>query len=99
MEDGTMNLGLALCMALGVVISLVVSFLKKWSWAKAHPQLLTTAISVLVAFAVSYFGENSTETIGAFVVCVLQQIAAAIATHEMVVEPISHNLVNRDDNA
>ena len=87
-----------MCLTYGVVISLVVSFLKRWPIAANNPKIVSALLSSALA-AWTLFGHGgaamTTGTVQTLVGCILTQYAASVATHETVVQPIKDAVVSR----
>lgn len=82
-----------LCVVYGSVISLIVSLLKRISFVKNNPKLATTIISIMLSsFGLLGKGGNVGQAVQAITLCILIQLGMAIATHEVLVDPIGKAL-------
>jgi ABC-type uncharacterized transport system permease subunit len=91
--------GTGICLVIGAAISFLVSSLKRWAFVKSHVKLVAFFVSVLVGIAIVFLGAILHPYLTVqldytdLMQCIFVQFTAAIATHEVVVEPISRNLV------
>lgn len=79
------------CVGIGVLISFLVSALKKIPGFENHPKLVATLLSAAIAGVRAWAGAAPTETWG-LAICVLTQLAAAIGTFEVVTKPVGNAL-------
>lgn len=83
------------CLVYGFVISLVVSVLKRWPFAANNPKIIAAVLSSAIGLwqAFAHGGAAVTAaTIGTLVQCVVAQLATAVGTHEIVVQPVTDAL-------
>lgn len=92
--------GTGICLVIGAAISFLVSSLKRFAFVKLHVKLVAFFVSVLVGIATVSLGVlvhpylvTVTLDYTDLLQCIFVQFTAAIATHEVVVDPISRNLV------
>lgn len=79
----------AICLLAGPVISFVVSFLKKIPLVKRFPKSAAGFISMAVGAYTATHGSTPGIDYGTLVQCILTNFAAAVATHEAIVEPVA----------
>lgn len=83
-----------MCEALGPLIALAVSALKRapavGAWIEAHAKLVAAALSAVATFV--EHGWQLTEPLQ-LAVCILRSLAAAIATYEVVLKPVGRALL------
>lgn len=93
--------GAGICLVIGAAISFLVSFFKRFSFVEDHAKLVAFFISVLVGAATvllaAWVRSHNLMTVDMdftnFLSCIFVQFSASVATHEVVVNPISRNLV------
>lgn len=85
------------CLAYGFAISFVVSVLKKIPLVKRFPKAVSFVLSALSAVLMTTLGATPGEW-KTIALCVLEQFAAAVVTHEAVVEPIRTAIGNKPDS-
>lgn len=87
------NPGPDLCVVYGSIISLIVSLLKRIPFVKGNPKLASTIISIMLSsFGLLGTGGNVGQALQAITLCILIQLGMAIATHEVLVDPIGKAL-------
>lgn len=89
----------AMCLLLGPLISFVVSALKKIPFVKRFPKSAALFVSALVGTWTATHGSPAGIDYATIVRCVLEQFAAAVATHESVVNPITKKTASPSDSA
>lgn len=83
-----------MCLALGGVISFIVSLFKKIPLVKKHPKVVAFLLSVLGGTLMAQTGSSPAEW-KIIVKCVLEQFAASVATHETVVHTLQNQTGER----
>jgi hypothetical protein len=81
----------------GTVVSLIVTYLKKWSVAQTYPKLVATGLSLLITGITMYAGAKGNSGVWPFVISILTQLAAAVTTHEALIKPVKSLLEENDD--
>jgi hypothetical protein len=76
------------CLIYGPVIGVAVSMLKKIPFVKKNPKVIAFVLSIAITTAKSFI-QPSPFDIPALIACVLADFAGAVATHEVVVKPVS----------
>lgn len=80
------------CLEYGFIISIVVSFLKRWPWAANNPKviafLLTAVGSAYQVFAKGGAAMTTGPLIQSLVTCAVAQLGTAVGTHEVIVQPV-----------
>jgi hypothetical protein len=79
------------CLAYGGIISVVVSAAKAIPLVKQYPKIVATVLSIAITLIATFIGDDQL-AIKPFVICVLTQLAAAVGTHEVVVQPVKKQL-------
>ena len=74
------------CIGFGIIISFVVSFLRKVPIVNSHPKVVATFLSAAVTGVRVWAGAAPAET-WSLLICVLTQLFAAIGTFETVTKP------------
>lgn len=80
-----------MCLAYGAGISIVVSILKRWSWISNNPKWVAAIVAtVFSAGSVLLHGGalTSLTQVQTLVTCIVTQLSASVATHEIAVQPI-----------
>lgn len=91
-----------ICLVIGAAISFLVSFLKRFAWVKRFPKAVAFFVSILVGAGTVFVGvlisRHQLMTVSLdytdILQCIVVQFSAAITTHEVVVQPVSKNLVD-----
>jgi len=89
----------ATCLLLGPLISFVVSALKKIPFVKRFPKSAALFISALVGTWTATHGSPNGIDYATIAQCVLEQFAAAVATHESVTNQIQKVTSSPSDSA
>lgn len=100
-QTAQMNtIGAGVCLVLGAIISFLVSALKTFAWVKNHTKLVAFGVCVIVSSVAAYLvlllqrqAIATPMDLSSVVSCVLVQFASAIATHEVIVQPVQDTLV------
>jgi hypothetical protein len=79
-----------ICLVAGPVVSWVVEALKRIPWVKRYPKVAALFIAALAGVAEAAYGTGATVT--QIVRCVLQTWGVAIATHEVITEPLQRTV-------
>lgn len=76
-----------MCLMYGGIISFIVSLMKKVPLVKKYPKVVALILSAASGVLMAQMGVSPAEW-KVIAKCVLEQFAAAVATHEAVVQPV-----------
>jgi hypothetical protein len=79
-----------ICLVAGPVVSWVVEALKRIPWVKRYPKIAALLIAALAGVAEAAYGTGATVT--QIVRCVLQTWGLAVASHEVITEPLQRRV-------
>lgn len=78
------------CAVYGVIISIIVSLLKRIPFVRKFPKVVATVISSVLAIATAFW-QGPADVI-AIVQCVLEQLSVSVATYEVITKSVTKNL-------
>lgn len=84
-----------MCLVYGGVISFAVSLLKRIGFIKNNPKIVAFILNILSVTIMQYWNNRNPGTVldwSVFVQCVLEQMSASVATHEIITEPIKSQI-------